>query len=98
MRAARVQIGQLRRCKCGAGADVLSRQLREVAQEFLLAHAGSEVRQCVADRDSGSPNAWFPEPNFWIYHDRIAVIHTSDDRRGFGASKETLFRPIRPFG
>src|SRR5438132_8220785 len=63
------------------GADVNTRQLREIGQNLLLAHAGSKVREHIADGNARAPYTGLPEPNFWVYDDPIAVIHWCNDRR-----------------
>jgi hypothetical protein len=58
-----------------AGADVVSRQLRAVAEDLFLAHSRSEVRQDVADGDSRSADSRPAETHVGIDNDSIAEIH-----------------------
>ena len=65
---------------CGKGeacADVLSRQLREVSQNLLLAHAGSEVLKDVGDRDPHSADARFAAPLSRLNRNNLQVVHVS---------------------
>ena len=41
-----------------AGADVLAREPREVRRDLVLAHAGRQIGQNIADRDARSPGSW----------------------------------------
>jgi hypothetical protein len=56
-------------------ANVVAGELREIGEQFLLGHAGREVRQHVAHRYSHTANTRLPEPHLGVYDDPIPIIH-----------------------
>ena len=44
------------------GADVLTGEIGEVPEDFILRHAGGQVFEHVVDRDPQTPDARFPPP------------------------------------
>jgi len=64
-----------------AGAEVVTRQLRKIGQNLLLAHPGGKVRKHVTDGDARSPHTRFPKPNFGVCDDPSPVVHTGDHKR-----------------
>jgi len=63
--------------------------LRKIGQNLLLAHPGGKVRKHVADGDARSSYARFPEPNFGVYDDPIAVVHKGENRGAIRKTQET---------
>lgn len=58
-----------------AGEDIVFSQIREVGEDFLVAHARSKVRQHVVDRDAHASNTGLPTALAGLDGDDVLIIH-----------------------
>ncbi len=57
------------------GKDVLGGKVREVCEDFGLAHAGSEIRENVVDSDAHTSDAGFAAAFAGFEGDGVLVVH-----------------------
>lgn len=71
-----------------ACADVLFFEIRKVAEDLLVRHAGGEISENVIYGDPHPPDAGLTAPHIGIYRYALPVIHARSLRCGMGRFKK----------
>src|SRR4028118_533125 len=57
------------------GADVVTRQGREVREDLFLTHPRGQIGKHIADREPGPANRGFPKADLGVDDDPVVVVH-----------------------
>jgi hypothetical protein len=69
-------------CVAKAGPNVLFCQIREVVEDFFMAHAGSKIAEYIVDCNAHPANAWPPAAFTRLYGNDLTIVH---DDGSFGS-------------